>query len=244
MTPDELEGVAEMAENYEAAHESMVPLSELRDYEVADDSVDVRGWTVSGSDGRDLGTVYDLIVDSTTMQARYLVVSLSDKAHATPGSGTSQPVLVPVSRARVHESDNRVHLDSTGAGLGQLPRYQGKQVERDYNETFGRHEEPATYAEDTHRITRSAEELRIGKRKVDAGEVSVRKHVETDRVQQPVTRTREEVHVERRPVSDADGSRAEFGDDEVRIPISEEEVTVEKRPERRTPSRAKESSDG
>jgi uncharacterized protein (TIGR02271 family) len=231
-----------MADRNPAIHEKMAPLSELSDYEVADDSRDIRGWTITGSTGADIGKVKDLIVDANTMQARYLVVSLKgDVDRGKAGDGSPDPVLVPVARAHIDENDKRVHLDSSGAGLAALPRYRGDAIDRDYNETFKRHEKqdaresassgrtPSSSGE--QRITRSAEELRIGKRKVAAGEAHVRKHVETERVSEPVTRTREEVYVERRPVSGGDGSRRpEIRDDEVRVPVMEEEITVEKRP--------------
>jgi len=215
--------------------QDMAPLSELNDYEVADDSIDVRGWTVTTSNGADVGRVHDLIVDRSTMQARYLAVSLEGANTAMTDSDSSRPVLVPVARAHIDENANRVHLDSTGDGLNQLPRYGGAAVDRDYNETFNRTEAPmrsasASTTQDTpQRITRSAEELRIGKRNVSAGEVTVRKHVETERVTEPVTRTREVVNVERRPVS-ADAAATEISEGEIRVPLVEEEVVVEKRP--------------
>lgn len=214
--------------------ENMAPLSRLSDYEVADDSVDVRGWKVRGSSGADIGKIEDLIVDATSMQAHYLVVSLAgDTGRTTAGTDSSYPVLVPVSRARIDDADKRVHLDSSGAGLSALPRYSGEEIDRDYNETFGRHEKYETHrghTGDELRITRSAEELRIGKRKTAAGEVHVRKHVETEQVTEPVTRTREEAYVERRPASGRESSRPEIRDDEVRIPLTEEEIVVDKRP--------------
>ena len=234
--------------------ENIAPLSGLSDYEIADDSTDVRGWTVSTSDGRDIGTVDDLLVNVDRMEARYIVVSLdSGAAQGTAGDGG--PVLVPVGRAHVDDGARRVQLDSTGAGLTSLPRYTGT-IDRDYPDTFGRAEGPSqrhTHAEtethtrahaatnvgadanrhtgdDTRRLTRSAEELRIGKRQVAAGEVKVHKHVETEHVSKPVTRMKEEVRVERRPVADREGSHAEIREDEIRVPIMEEEVVVEKRP--------------
>jgi uncharacterized protein (TIGR02271 family) len=80
-------------------------------------------------------------------------------------------------------------------------------------------------------ITRSEEELAIGKRQVQAGEVQVRKTVETEHRTERVPVTREEVTVERRPV---EGSRAagdiEIGEEHIRVPVSREEVTVDKRP--------------
>src|SRR5688572_22260804 len=80
------------------------------------------------------------------------------------------------------------------------------------------------------RITRSEEELAIGKRQVQAGEVSVRKTVDTERVTERVPVTREEVTVERRPVSAADTGSAEIREDRIVVPVTEEEVVVEKRP--------------
>src|SRR5688500_11070188 len=80
------------------------------------------------------------------------------------------------------------------------------------------------------RITRSEEELAIGKRQVQAGEVSVRKTVETEHVTERVPVSREEVTVERRPVTAADTGSVEIGEDRVVVPVTEEEVVVEKRP--------------
>jgi uncharacterized protein (TIGR02271 family) len=221
-----------MAERDPAMHDNMAPLSQLSDYEVADDSVDVRGWKVTGSSGTDIGKVDDLIVDPSTMQARYLAVQLDPTVHGTRADvDDTLPVLVPVSRANIHEDDKRVHLDSSGAGLAQLPRYRGHQVDRDYNDVFSQTEAPGAAADPgTHRLTRSAEELRIGKRNIEAGEVKVRKHVETEHVSEPVTRTREVVHVDRRPVSGDSAAAGELRDDEIRVPITEEEVVVDKRP--------------
>jgi uncharacterized protein (TIGR02271 family) len=82
------------------------------------------------------------------------------------------------------------------------------------------------------RIPITEEEMRVGKRQVEAGEVEVRKTVETKHVEQPVTRRREEVEVERRPIQGdqpASGA-ADFKEGETRIPLMEEEVVVEKRP--------------
>jgi uncharacterized protein (TIGR02271 family) len=83
--------------------------------------------------------------------------------------------------------------------------------------------------EDELRVQRSEEELRAGTREREAGEVNVRKRVRTDRESLEVPTRREEVSVERVPV-EGDASEAEIGDDEVRVPLTEEEVVVEKRP--------------
>jgi uncharacterized protein (TIGR02271 family) len=83
--------------------------------------------------------------------------------------------------------------------------------------------------EDELRVQRTEEELRAGTREREAGAVNVRKRVRTDREQMEVPTRREEVSVERVPV-DSETSGTGIGDDEVRLPVTEEEVVVEKRP--------------
>jgi uncharacterized protein (TIGR02271 family) len=55
--------------------------------------------------------------------------------------------------------------------------------------------------------------------------------VRTDREQIRVPKRREEVSVERVPVEGREASEADIGEDEVFMPVVEEEVVVEKRPE-------------
>jgi uncharacterized protein (TIGR02271 family) len=84
--------------------------------------------------------------------------------------------------------------------------------------------------EDELRVQRTEEELRAGTREREAGSVSVRKRVRTDRERLEVPTRHEEVSVERVPVSEGTASEAQIGEDEVRVPVTEEEVVVEKRP--------------
>jgi uncharacterized protein (TIGR02271 family) len=94
--------------------------------------------------------------------------------------------------------------------------------------------------EDEIRVQRSEEELVAGTREREAGSVKVRKRVRTDRERLSVPKKREEVSVERVPVeedrreAEGRGGALESGiveeDGEIRIPIVEEEIVVEKRP--------------
>jgi uncharacterized protein (TIGR02271 family) len=85
--------------------------------------------------------------------------------------------------------------------------------------------------EDELRVQRTEEELRASTREREAGEARVRKSVRTEREQVRVPKRREEVHVDRVPVEGREASEAEIGEDEVSVPVTEEEVVVEKRPE-------------
>ena len=84
--------------------------------------------------------------------------------------------------------------------------------------------------EDELRVQRSEEELRAGTREREAGALNVRKRVRTDREQVSVPTRHEEVSVERVPVEGREASEAEIGEDEVVMPVTEEEVVTEKRP--------------
>jgi uncharacterized protein (TIGR02271 family) len=83
--------------------------------------------------------------------------------------------------------------------------------------------------EDELRVQRTEEELAAGTREREAGQLKVRKRVRTDREQIEVPTRHEEVSVQRVPV-EGEASEAEIGDDEVVVPVTEEEVVVGKRP--------------
>src|SRR5215211_6103904 len=83
--------------------------------------------------------------------------------------------------------------------------------------------------EDELRVQRTEEELAAGTREREAGQLKVRKRVRTDRESIEVPTRHEEVSVERVPV-EGEVSEAEIGEDEVRVPVTEEEVVVSKKP--------------
>ena len=83
--------------------------------------------------------------------------------------------------------------------------------------------------EDELRVQRTEEELAAGTRERVAGQLKVRKRVRTDREHIEVPTRHEEVSVERVPV-EGEATEAEIGEDEVVVPVTEEEVVVGKRP--------------
>ncbi|HYT09777.1 MAG TPA: PRC and DUF2382 domain-containing protein [Mycobacteriales bacterium] len=76
-------------------------------------------------------------------------------------------------------------------------------------------------------MTRSEEQLRAGTEQVETGRARLRKHVVTERQQVEVPVSREEVRLEREPITDANRGEAYGGPD-----ISEEEHEVTLRAER------------
>jgi uncharacterized protein (TIGR02271 family) len=82
--------------------------------------------------------------------------------------------------------------------------------------------------EDELRVQRSEEELVAGTREREAGSMKVRKRVRTDRERIEVPTKHEEVSVERVPMS-GEASEAQIGEDEVSVPVTEEEVITSKK---------------
>ncbi|HZF68128.1 MAG TPA: DUF2382 domain-containing protein [Gemmatirosa sp.] len=75
------------------------------------------------------------------------------------------------------------------------------------------------------------EQLSVGTREVQAGEVQVRKTVETESVRETVPLVHEEVSIERRPLS-ADSARdanLTIGEERIEVPLMSEEAVVQKR---------------
>lgn len=132
-----------------ATASQIAPLKELKDYKVAKEDPDVRGWNVIGRDGRMVGEVHDLLVDTGEMRVRYLDVELDHSllasaptvpgaagvlgAQAAPGTSGRHHVLVPIGSARLDEDHDRVYLeglDSHDAAL--LPAYDHQAFGREY----------------------------------------------------------------------------------------------------------------
>jgi uncharacterized protein (TIGR02271 family) len=82
-------------------------------------------------------------------------------------------------------------------------------------------------------MTRSEEELQVGKTEHETGRVRLRKYVETEDVQETVPVGREQARVEREPITDENRDAAmagpEITEDEHEVVLREEEVVAEKR---------------
>jgi len=93
------------------------------------------------------------------------------------------------------------------------------------------HSQSGFQERDETRLKLHEEQLAVSKREVGAGEVDIHKRVQEERVQQTIPVRREEVTVERRPLSGQaePGARIASQDEVVRVPLHREEVITEKR---------------
>jgi uncharacterized protein (TIGR02271 family) len=211
--------------------EDLVPLHRLEEFKIAEGSADVRGWEVVAADGATIGTVGEMLVDTTAMEVRYLVVKLGA---GWAGAAAAGAVNVPVREARIDSAGGRVYLNTLSTSDLRLLAQPGGGPDRpgpDDDQTLL--EAPSGGApapDDEVRMTLAEEGLDIRKRVVPAGEVEVGKRVETERVREVVLLMREDVTVERRPFPEGmtDFSPRVEGD-VTYVPLVEEELVIEKR---------------
>jgi uncharacterized protein (TIGR02271 family) len=240
------------------AMDRIIPLDELDDFQVAEGDPDVRGWEVFASDGRKIGEVEDLLIDTGAMKVRYLDVDLDDELLE---AGQDRHVLIPIGYARLDESDDHIFVDELAStDVGAIPAYTQEPLTREYETTVRQHFDrdyttAATTTTDTDtdfyahdhfdddrfygarrnlddgeaRMTLSEEELAVGKREVRAGEVEIDKDVETRHVRENVPVSHEEVVVERRPATPGMAADARIEEGEIHVPVTEEELVVAKR---------------
>lgn len=235
----------------------IVPLDELDDFEIAEGDPDVRGWEVLSADGQKIGEVDNLLIDPAAMKVRYLDVDLESSLlennadrHILVPIGYAR---LDEGRDRVLvDGLNRENLQ-------QIPEYRHEPLTREYEDRIRGHfeggfaapliddqSEPQRQRQETFRddrffatserpsesersMLRSEEELSIDRHRHQAGEVEIDKHVDHERVSRTVPRHREEVIVEHRPAPEGMTTTPRIEEEQIRIPVEEEELDVSKR---------------
>jgi uncharacterized protein (TIGR02271 family) len=225
-----------------------------------EDTLTWRGQDLVDRDGDKIGTVEEIYLDTDTDQPEWALVNtglFGTKRSFVPlreASHEGDSVRVPYEKAQVKDAPS-VEPD------GELSREEEAQLYRHYgldygdsqsgsglaegrrgdaSGTVGRGEDaPGTVGRDVSgpttddAMTRSEEELRVGKTERETGRARLRKYVVEDEVQQTVPVRREEVRVEREPITDANVDDALEGpaisEEEHEVVLHEEEPVVDKR---------------
>jgi uncharacterized protein (TIGR02271 family) len=211
----------------------------MSDTFTTDRLAEMRGETVYDSMGEKIGRVEEIFYDNDTGQPEWLGIGtgfLGTKRVLVPVHGataTSDGVTVAYAKDLVKDSPDvdgdEISADteqSLHAHYGLSPhgiRRDASQRERgsDIDRQTGL-ENPGERS-----TTRSEEELRVGKRSVDAGSVRLRKWVETEPVEANISLTRETVHVNREPIDEV-VTGAEIGEQTIDVPLRDEEAVVDK----------------
>jgi uncharacterized protein (TIGR02271 family) len=211
-------------------------------------TADAYGWqglTLRDRNGEKIGKIAGLFVDQETDRPEWALVNtglFGTKSAFVPLAGASangDDVLATVDAEQVKDAP---HIDQdeelSEAQEAELFRHYGIDytAEGSVTATGNGHD---TTGHDTsgpttdEAMTRSEEELRVGTAERERGRARLRKYVVTEEVQQTVPVRREEVRVEREPITDANADQALDGpaisEEEHEVVLHEEEAVVEKR---------------
>jgi uncharacterized protein (TIGR02271 family) len=210
-----------------------------------------KGQKLVSQDGDKIGTIDEIYVDEQTGEPEWMAVST--------GLFGSRVSFVPLAEARRDGDEVRVPYgkdqvkDSPNAEAdGALSQDEESRLYRHYGLDYSEGRSDSGLPDgDTHRsdrattgrdvsgpetddaMTRSEEELSVGTREVETGRARLRKYVVTENVTKTVPVQREEVRVEREPITDANRDAALSGGDiteeEHEVTLRAQEPVVEKR---------------
>ena len=202
----------------------------------------LRGADVIDASGDKVGTVEEIYLDQETNEPEWALV----KTGLFGGKGTFVPL------AGASPQDDTLHVQYEKAQIKDAPNIDADQQlsqeeERALYEHYGLGyngtqatgaPEGETVGEDVsgpetdNAMTRSEEELRVGKTQQESGRVRLKKYVVTDEVTQTVPVQREEVRIEREPITDANVDNATDGpaisEEEHEVTLREEVPVVDK----------------
>ncbi|MCC2546133.1 PRC-barrel domain-containing protein [Hymenobacter sp. BT175] len=109
-------------------------LRDLTEFEVADGSPDVRGWTVRGGDGRAFGEVHELIVEEDALKVRYLDIELDARLNVNE---RDRHILLPIGVAAIDEEGDNVFVPSLNMdSVLEYPPYNSVMITREYEEAM------------------------------------------------------------------------------------------------------------
>lgn len=214
--------------------------------------ITMRGRPVYGADGEKLGELEDVYQDQDTQQPEWIGI----KEAMVGGLLGTKHFLVPIMEAQLSsagQEEAAIRVPYSKEKVKDSPQVDGdwisEEQEREVYAYYGiqpsiersetqlpprdattgeRPASPPTRgASDEISVGRSEEELRVGKREVNAGRVRLRKWVETEPVTEDVALRRETARVERHQV-DRPTSGAEIGEEEAEMRLHGEEPVVDK----------------
>jgi uncharacterized protein (TIGR02271 family) len=213
--------------------------------------LDWRGQTMTTTDGDKIGKIGEIYLDRDTDQPEWALVNtgmFGSKSSFVPiadAQADGDQVRVPfakdaVTAAPKMDADGELSQDDEAAlyshyGMDYTESWSDSGLpagrERpDGDKDSGR---DASGPETDDAMTRSEEELHVGTTPRERGRARLRKYVVTEDVTTTVPVTREEVRVEREPITDANRDAATTGADiseeEHEVVLHEEEVVVDKR---------------
>jgi uncharacterized protein (TIGR02271 family) len=215
---------------------------------------DVGGWrgrTVVDRDGDKIGKLDEIYLDEQTGRPEWALVNT--------GMFGSKSSFVPLAGATEADGDVRVHFEKAQVKDApnvdeseQLSQDEERQLYSHYGLDYGEAHSGSGLPEGTNgaggepggpghdasgpntdeAMTRSEEEVAVGTTQRESGRVRLKKYVVTEEVTQTVPVQREEVRVEREPITEANADQALDGpaisEEEHEVVLHEEQPVVQK----------------
>jgi uncharacterized protein (TIGR02271 family) len=206
---------------------------------------DWQGRTLVDRNGDKIGAIDALYVDQETDRPEWALVNtglFGSKVSFVPLAGATprdEDIVVEVEAQQVKDAPKMdANEQLSEAEEAELFRHYGIDYTTEGSVTAT--DEPGgAVGHDTSgpttddAMTRSEEELRVGTADRERGRARLRKYVVTEEVQQTVPVRREEVRLEREPITDGNVDQAldgpEISEEEHEVVLHEEEPVVEKR---------------
>jgi len=211
------------------------------------------GENVVDTDGNTIGSVDSVWVDDATNELEFIGVKtgwLFGKTHVIPCADaqfSGDTITVPYSEDQIKDApsfgaDDELSPDneqeiysyygldrSTSASPTGLAPGESTAATGGYTTDTTTNYDTGTSG-NTESVRLHEEELQVGKRQVEAGNVRLRKVVNTEHQEVPVELRTEEVEIERVPVSDATATSDSdvFEEEEINVPVTREEPVVAK----------------
>jgi len=222
-----------------------------------------RGQELLDNDGEKIGTIEEIYLDTDTDQPEWALVKtglFGGKGTFVPlqqANPTGDGVQVPFEKSHVKDAPNidpdgqlsrseertlyehyGLGYDDSQSGSGTGNGDRAGNGDGEYDRDRDRSGE-GTVGRDTSgpttddAMTRSEEELRVGTTERESGKARLRKYVVTEDVEKTVPVRREEVRVEREPITEGNVDDATEGpaisEEEHEVTLHAEEAVVEKR---------------
>jgi uncharacterized protein (TIGR02271 family) len=197
---------------------------------------DWRGRPVVDNDGNKIGTIEQVYLDTQTDRPEWLSVKtgmLGTKVSFVPiaeAQEAGEEIRVPYDKSQVKEAPS-IEPDGELSYEEESGLYRHYGLEYAEQDMDSGHDTSGPTTDDA--MTRSEEELRVGTQRRESGRARLRKYVVTENVTQTVPVEREEVRVEREPITDANVDQATDGpaisEEEHEVVLHEEQPVVEKR---------------
>jgi uncharacterized protein (TIGR02271 family) len=221
-----------------------------------DDVLSWRGEDLLDNDGDKIGSIEEIYLDAETNEPEWAVVKtglFGNKSSFVPirdASSTGDGIRVPFGKATVKDAPN---VDPDGRLSQQEERELYAHYDREYAEFSGPGgsgvldngdrdvdtDERGGPGSDVsgpntdEAMTLSEEELRVGTTERESGRVRLKKYIVEDEVTKTVPVRREEVRLEREPITDTNRGDALEGpaisEEEHEVVLHEEEVVTDKR---------------